>query len=298
MGLVHGHGVGEADVAGVDVPRRERDLAAGKPNTHRAFVGVDVDDHSPVAVADAESAVVAQRHHLVAGPDRHTCDVEGRPVEVAGGFGSDVAAHVEFGDVGAAAGEHDGVVTAHDRRPPVSDEQRFGVGGVVADGDASVVEVGVERVAGVAVAELAERFDLPLVLLTAVVPQLEHRQPFGQCGEQTAGGDLGELSWVADEDGLRAGALHVVEDAGEVACAGGAGLVDHEHRAGVESAGFVAFDRDQEPGDASSTGSRPPSTTRRRRRRCGRRRQRGSRRVPTRHARRRTRTSCRHRRAR
>lgn len=46
--------------------------------------------------------------------------------------------------------------------------------GVVADGDASVVEVGVEGVGGVAVAELAERFDLPFVLLAAVVPQLEH----------------------------------------------------------------------------------------------------------------------------
>ena len=114
-------------------------------------------------------AVVAQRHHLVASPDRHTCDVEGGSVEVAGGFGSDVAAHVEFGDVGAAAGEHDGVVAAHDCRPPVREQQRLGVVGVVADGDASVVEVGVQGVGGVAVAELTERFDLPLVLLATVV---------------------------------------------------------------------------------------------------------------------------------
>ena len=138
-----------------------------------SLVGVDVEDDAPVAVADAEPAVVAQHHHLVARLDRHAADVEHGTGEAAGGFGAHVSAHVQLGDVGAAAGEHDGVVAADDRRPPVAEQEGLGVVGVVADGDAAVVEVGVEGVGGVAVAELAERFDLPFVLLAAVVLQLD-----------------------------------------------------------------------------------------------------------------------------
>ena len=52
-----------------------------------------------------------------------------------------------------------------------------------------------------------------------------------------------------DEHDLGAGALDLVEQAGEVAGAGGAGFVDDEHRAVVEAAGLAAVDRDQQPGD-------------------------------------------------
>ena len=162
-------------------------------------------------------------------------DVENSAVRKAGVDGTEMTAHVQLGDVGASAGEHHGVVASHDRGPPVAQQEGLGVAGIVADGDVSVVEVGVEGVGGVAVAELAEGFDLPLVLLAPVVPELDDWLPLGQRGEQSAGGDLGELPWVTDEHGLGAGVLHVVEQAGEVAGARGTGLVDDQHRALVEA---------------------------------------------------------------
>ena len=82
VGLVDGHRVGEADVTGVDVAGGDVDDAACELDAHRVLVGVDLDDDAAVAVADAEPAVVAQHHHLVARLDRHAADVEDGAGEV------------------------------------------------------------------------------------------------------------------------------------------------------------------------------------------------------------------------
>ena len=55
---------------------------------------------------DDEFRIATPNTYFDAGPDRDTTDLEGGPVEVSGRESADVAAHVEFGDVGAASGEH------------------------------------------------------------------------------------------------------------------------------------------------------------------------------------------------
>ena len=178
------------------------------------------------------------------------------------------------------------------------EQEGLGVVGVVADGDAAVVEVGVEGVGGVAVAELAERFDLPFVLLASVVLQLDRRQPRGEGGEQAAGGDLGELLRVADEHGLGAGALRPRRGGGRGRGCRRCRLRRRRAPCGRRGRRVRRGRSRSAAGRSWSTGCRRPSTARRRRRRCARRRSPGSRRAPTRRGRRRRRTSCRRRPAR
>lgn len=121
--------------------------------------------------------------------------------------------------------------------------------GIMPNGDAVVVEVRVERVGGVAISKLAECLDLPLPLPPTVVSQLDDGLPGGQPGEQSACGDLRELPRVPAEHGLGASFRHLLYEAGEVAGAGGAGLVDDQHRSLVQRARLAAGDGDQQSGD-------------------------------------------------
>ena len=88
-----------------------------------------------------------------------------------------MAVDVEFGDLGSAAGEHDGVLTANDGGPPVAEQECFGVVGVGADRDAPVFLVGVEGFGGVAITQVAQGIAFPFLLLAAVVVQLDRRLP-------------------------------------------------------------------------------------------------------------------------
>jgi hypothetical protein len=168
VGLVDGDRIGETHVSCIEVTGEQFDLAVWQPDAHGAL-RVDVEDHSTVAIADADPRVVAEHHHLVASPHRNATDLDGRTIEVAGCLGADVPRSVQLGHVGSAAGEHDRIVAPHGRRPPVPQQEHLGVVGVVPDGDPIVPEVGVERVGRVAVTQLAQRLDLPLVLLATVI---------------------------------------------------------------------------------------------------------------------------------
>ena len=71
--------------------------------------------------------------------------------------------------------------------------------------------------------------------MATVLDELDRFEPAGEAGEQAAGVDLGELAGVADEHDLGAGPVGGVEERGEGAGAGHAGLVDDQHGAVVES---------------------------------------------------------------
>jgi len=67
-------------------------------------------------------------------------------------FRSGPSPPVEVIDVGASAGEHDGVLTGEPGCAPIGDEPGSGLVGVVTEGDAAVVSVGSDGGVDVAVA--------------------------------------------------------------------------------------------------------------------------------------------------
>lgn len=114
---------------------------------------------------------------------------------------------VQQSGLGAGAGEHDGVPAAVVVVPPAVDDVVEHVAGGGRDVDPSVRDVRVVGGGGVAVAELVEGGVLPGFDLAAVEDEFAHVLGEGGDGggEPSAGGDLGELVVVADEDHLRVG---------------------------------------------------------------------------------------------
>ena len=122
------------------------------------------------------------------------------------------ASCVELGDVAAAQGEHDvaGQVVAG-VLPPVGEQPRPGRDGAVGD-DEPLALLGVgEVVAADAGADASERVAFELVVLAAVLGQLDRAVAFDDAGEEAACADGGELVRVADQDRLAAGSFDQVE---------------------------------------------------------------------------------------
>ena len=143
------------------------------------------------------------------------------------------------------------------------------VGGGRGDGDVAVVEVGAEPGEGVAVAQLVEGGVFPFGLLAAVDGEFGGARAEEVDGgrEDAAGGDLGQLVMVADQDHLGADLAGVGDDAVEVDGGGHAGFVDHDDVAGGERGGLVEL----EAGERERVDGAPSASSRRRGRR-GRRR--------------------------
>jgi hypothetical protein len=84
-----------------------------------------------------------------------------------------------------------------------------------------------------ALADQLDRLALPGVQLPPVLREFAGAKPQAQGAEAAAGGGR-ELPVVADQDHLRLGVLGVLQQAGELARADHAGLVDHQHRPLIE----------------------------------------------------------------
>ena len=124
------------------------------------------------------------------------------------------------------------------QRVPVGDRPLAKCEAVVVEHHPAVCLVGGEGCGDVAVAELVEGRLLPCRCLPSVDGEFGDAVAEGVEGgsEAAAGGDFGELVVIADEDQLGADPCHLIDDTGEVADCGHAGLVDHDHRAGVDVA--------------------------------------------------------------
>ena len=94
--------------------------------------------------------------------------------------------------------------------------------------------VEVDGVGGVAVAEPGERIDLPLLLLSAVVGEVDRGEPSGEVPEQPARVDLGQLPRVPDQHHLDVLLVGVGEESCELAGADHPRLVHHQDRSGAE----------------------------------------------------------------
>ena len=175
-------------------------------------------------------AGVAGEDDPVTGLELAVTDVEDGTGQEAGGGSSVAAVTVEGAGFGTGAGEQEGVAALPVGLPPVPDGGSVNVLEAVVEDDAAVVVVGVEGGGDVAVAELIEGVDLPLLGLPAVDGQLGTVCAGGVDGggEPATGGDLGELVMVADEDHLGARGAGGGDDAVQVDGAGHAGFVDHD----------------------------------------------------------------------
>ena len=250
------------DPAVLDVAALEHHVLAGRqPDVQTVVVEAGdggahpVVDREPLAVGEVLGGIVAAQHDLLAGREDPAGDLElVVDVELAGCGEHGAGLLVERAGLGAGAGQHQRDAAAP-QLAPVGDRSGMQIIGVVGEDDAAVLLVGGERGGDVAVAELIEGGLFPLVLLATVHGQLG--DPPGErvecSSEPAAGGDLGKLTMVADEDHFGADPCHMIDDTGEIADAGHAGLVDHDDCGGVDLALFdeVAGDRhrlDPRPG--------------------------------------------------
>ena len=114
---------------------------------------------------------------------------------------------VEEAGLAAGAGEEQGVGAGAARVEPVGEHDGVEVLGLVADDDSALFPVGVEGGRDVPAAQFVQRGALPGVDLAPVRGQLDDAVAERVEGgaERAAGGDLGELVVVADEDHLRTG---------------------------------------------------------------------------------------------
>jgi hypothetical protein len=72
------------------------------------------------------------------------------------------------------------------------------------------------------------------LVLAAVLGQLARAEAETEGAEATTGVDRGQLPVIADQHHLGPGLLGVLEEAGELAAAEHAGLIDHQHRPAVQ----------------------------------------------------------------
>jgi hypothetical protein len=183
----------------------------------------------PLAVGDAEAAVVAQEQHLVSRGVRFAGRGEGVGAEEAGRGHVVAGGAVEGVDVGLGECHHQrGAGSGLGGGPPVGDEGVSGRLGGVGEGDALPVSVDGDRGGDIAVTYLGERLSFPGVVLTAVLGELDGRGAPGELGEGAASVDLGQLSGVADEHNPGVVPLRGGEEGGEFAGADHAGFVDDE----------------------------------------------------------------------
>jgi hypothetical protein len=83
-------------------------------------------------------------------------------------------------------------------------------------------------------ADKVEGFTFPGLVLAAVLGQLAGAEAEAEGAEAAAGVDWGQLPVIADQDHLGLGLVCVLQELGELAAADHAGLVDHQHRVGVQ----------------------------------------------------------------
>ena len=166
LSFVDGERVAVAEMAGVEILRRERVLAVlVGADRDGPGVGVDGGDGGAGAVADAEFAVVAEADDPVTGLVVGVGDREGRAVEGAVGLAVASGSGVEVVDVVVVVGDHERVVAGEGGGVPVGGELVPDVDRGRRVHDAVVELVAVERGVDVPGAQLTRARRVPSVRL-------------------------------------------------------------------------------------------------------------------------------------
>jgi len=134
---------------------------------HGQCLVADPSQRAGVAVGDAEGAVVACRHDAVAEGEGAVSGDERVEAEATGEAQVLASASIEVADVGAAVGDHQRLLAALGRRPPVIDECRPRRLGAGRGHDPAVVGVGAGEVVQVAVPQRRESVAIPRLPLAA-----------------------------------------------------------------------------------------------------------------------------------
>ena len=250
LGAVAGGGIGQvhppvalAAAAAVQIRPGQGDrpaVGAVQADGQGAGLGVEGGDGAAAAVGHPQLAdgVVAADDPV---PDRQLAvlDLEPLGAEAAAGGQQLLAGGVEPVHLGPAGGQHDHllgrvVLGLLPGGPPVL-EQGQGGGRLGVGGHHPVMGlVGGHRLLDQPGADQLEGFAFPGLLLAAVLDQLGGAEAEPEGAEAAAGVDRGQLPVIADQDHLGLGLLGVLEQAGQLAAADHAGLIDHQHRAGVQ----------------------------------------------------------------
>jgi hypothetical protein len=94
--------------------------------------------------------------------------------------------------------------------------------------------VGGHRLLDQPVTDQLQGLAFPGLVLAAVLGQLAGAEAEPEGAEAAAGVDGGQLPVVTDQHHLGLGAVGVLQEPGELAAAQHAGLIDHQHRPGVQ----------------------------------------------------------------
>jgi hypothetical protein len=202
--------------------------------------GVEGSDGAAAAIGHPQlgDGVVAA-HHPIPDGQLAVLDLEPLAPEAALCGQELLAGGVEPVDLGPAGSQHDdflgrvlfGLLVGG---PPVL-EQGQGGGGLGVGGHHPIVGlIGGHRLLHQPGTDQVQGFPFPGLLLAAVLDQLRGAEAEAEGAEAAAGIDGGQLPVIADQDHLGLGVLGVLQEPGELAAADHAGLVDHQHRAGVQ----------------------------------------------------------------
>jgi hypothetical protein len=250
LGPVAGGGVGQVDpavalatAAAVEIRPGKRDIPAVvtvQAQGQATVVGVEGGDGAAAAVGHPE---LGDGVLPADGPVPHrqlaVLDLEPLASEAATGGQQLLTDGVEPVHLGPAGGQHHHILSrillSRLPGPPPVLEQGQGGGRLGVGSHYPVVSlVGGYRLLDQPAPDEIEGFAFPGLVLAAVLDQLGGAEAEAEGAEAAASVDRGQLPVITDQHHLGLGVVGVLEGAGELAAAEHAGLIDYQHRAGVQ----------------------------------------------------------------